>query len=197
MRRIPILLLSLATLLGIATEAAAARKKPALDGAMLAQSCFACHGPAGASVAAPMPIIGGQQAVYLTNVLQAFRSGERSSTIMGRLMRGYSDQEVEAIANYLNSLPFVPAAQTVDPAKAAAGQRHYNQVCKKCHLDAGRDSSEPDYPRLAGQWLPYLQATTDEILTGQRKVDDKFSTSLGKLTRDEIDAVVHFFAAQK
>ena len=144
-----------------------------------------------------MPIIGGQQAVYLTSVLNAFRSGDRSSTIMGRLMRGYSDAEIEAIASYISSLPYRPAAQTTDATKVDVGRKAYARVCKKCHLDEGRDSSEPDYPRLAGQWLPYLQMTMVDILAGQRKVDEKFSSSLGKLSKDEIDAVLHFFAAQK
>ena len=164
---------------------------------MLTQSCFACHGPQGASIAGPMPIIGGQESVYLASILRSYRSGERSSTVMGRLMRGYSDAEIEAIATYLGSLPYRPAAQPVDTAKAEAGREPYNRVCKKCHTDNGKTSSEGDYPKLAGQWLPYLQETTEEILAGKRKVDDKFSSSLGKLKRDEIDAVLHFFAAQK
>lgn len=164
---------------------------------MLSQSCFACHGPNGISAAAPIPIIGGQQNTYLTNVLSAFRSGERSSTIMGRLMRGYSDAEIEAIATYLGALPYRPAAQTVDAAKLDSGRKAYGRVCKKCHEEEGRESAAPDYPRLAGQWLPYLQMTMNEILTGQRKVDEKFSASLEKLTREEIDAVLHFFAAQQ
>lgn len=196
--RIPALLVTLAVVLGAPTDAAAARRKgPPLDGAMLSQSCFACHGPDGTSMAAPMPTIGGQQAVYLTNVLSAFRSGDRTSTMMGRLMRGYSDAEIEAIATYLSSLPYRPTAQTIDPAKVELGRKGYARVCKKCHLDNGRDSSEPDYPRLAGQWLPYLQLTMGDILTGQRKVDEKFSASLEKLSKDEIDAVLHFFAAQQ
>lgn len=198
MLRISVVLLSLAATLGVSADANAQRRKgPSLDGAMLTQSCFACHGPEGASVASPMPIIGGQQSVYLTTVLNNFRSGERGSTIMGRLMRGYSEAEIAAIANYLASLPYRPAPQSIDPKKVEAGRISYNRVCKKCHLDGGKDSSEGDYPKLAGQWLPYLQETTEEILGGRRKVDDKFSSSLGKLTRDEIDAVLHFFAAQQ
>jgi cytochrome subunit of sulfide dehydrogenase len=33
--------------------------------------------------------------------MQEFRSGERSSTVMGRIAKGFSDDEMQAIASWL------------------------------------------------------------------------------------------------
>lgn len=193
-----LLCLTIAAVTGTSMEAWAARRRgPAPDGYMLTQPCFACHGPAGASVAGPMPVIGGQHEAYLLSVMTAFRSGDRPSSIMGRLMKGYSDEQLQAMARYLAGLPYRPPGQTPDPDKVALGKEAYRKACTRCHLDGGRDAAEGDYPKLAGQWLPYLQHTMGEILGGQRKVDERFSAALGKLSREEIDAVLHFFAAQR
>lgn len=188
-----LLVLSLALL----QPAVAAPKKSKLNGEMLAQSCFACHGPRGASAASPMPIIGGQNVSYLIDAMQAFKDMTRPATIMTRLTDAYTAQEIEAMAVYISSQPFVPAAQTIDSAKVELGRKAYTRACSKCHMRDGRESSEPEYPILAGQWLPYLQMTMADILTGKRGVDDKFKAALEKLNKDEIDAVLHFFAAQR
>lgn len=190
--------MTIVAVVGTSMESWAARRRgPAQDGYMLTQSCFACHGPTGASVAGPMPLIGGQHEAYLLHVMTGFRDGDRPSSIMGRLMKGYSDEELQAIARYLAALPYRPPAQTLDLDKVAAGKEAYRKACTRCHLDGGREAAEGDYPKLAGQHLGYLQHTMSEILSGERKVDERFGAALGKLSREELDAVLHFFAAQR
>lgn len=184
----------------ISSDALAQRRRAAAaaqSGEMLSQSCFACHGSKGASVATPMPTIGGQSEIYLKNNLQAYKDATRPATIMTRLMKGYSDEEIVAIAKYLAAQPYVRAEQTVDTAKVEAGQKAYQRVCKDCHLRGGREPSEPEYPIVAGQWLSYLQRSLAEITSGKRIVDEKFIASLEKLSKDELDAVLHYFAAQR
>lgn len=170
---------------------------PAVDGAMLAQSCMGCHGTAGASVAGPMPTIGGQNAAYLVEAMRTFKDGSRPSTVMGRLAKAYTEPEVAAMAQYFASQPFVRAAQKIDPAKAEAGRTPYNRSCKRCHDNSGRDSAEAEYPVLAGQWLDTMQIAIEDIRAGRRKVDDKFLAKLEELSPAEADAVLHFFASQK
>lgn len=187
--------------LALAQPAASApfpkKGKSASNGEMLAQSCFACHGPRGASVASPMPIIGGQNAAYLMDAMTAFKNTTRPATIMTRLVDAYSEQEIMAMTQYIASQPYVRAQQAVDGAKVEIGREVYARACKKCHIDGGRESSESEYPLVAGQWLPYMQMSMADILAGKRAVDDKFKAALDKLSRDEIDAVLHFFAAQR
>jgi sulfide dehydrogenase cytochrome subunit len=40
----------------------------------------------------------------MLTMLKAFRSGERPSTVMGRLAKGYSDAEIDALAAYFSQL---------------------------------------------------------------------------------------------
>lgn len=73
------------------------------QGAMLSNSCSACHGTDGKSPGA-IPSINGKSARFLTQALTEFRAGTRTSTVMGRHAKGYSDKEIQLIADYFANL---------------------------------------------------------------------------------------------
>jgi sulfide dehydrogenase cytochrome subunit len=73
------------------------------QGAMLANSCAACHGTDGKSPGA-IPSIHGKSTEFISLALTQFRSGERPSTVMGRHTKGYSDEEIRLIAEYFGTL---------------------------------------------------------------------------------------------
>jgi sulfide dehydrogenase cytochrome subunit len=92
--------------LGIATSAAAAEPPPG------ASSCSGCHPPSAsaetsgchppsASAETKVPPLRGHDPAEVVAAMQAFRSGERPSTVMGRIARGFSDDETRAIAVWL------------------------------------------------------------------------------------------------
>ena len=62
-----------------------------------AASCSGCH-PAGAKVETPVPRLAGRSAADIVSAMQAFRSGERSGTVMDRIAKGFTDDEMQAIA---------------------------------------------------------------------------------------------------
>ena len=62
-----------------------------------ASSCSGCH-PANAGVDSPVPRLAGRPAADIVAQMQAFRSGQTPSTVMGRIAKGFTDAEVEAIA---------------------------------------------------------------------------------------------------
>lgn len=68
---------------------------------MLANSCAACHGTLGKSPGS-IPAINGKSAEFLVQSLKDFRSGKRLSTVMGRHASGYSDQEIQLIADFFS-----------------------------------------------------------------------------------------------
>ncbi len=68
-------------------------------GAMLANSCAACHGTDGKSPGS-IPAIYGKPASYLAKALMDFRDGKRPSTVMGRHAKAYSDEEIKLIADF-------------------------------------------------------------------------------------------------
>ena len=63
-------------------------------------SCAGCH-PTSAKEETPVPSIRGREPAEIVAAMQAFRSGERPSTVMGRIARGFSDDEIRAIAAWL------------------------------------------------------------------------------------------------
>ena len=63
-----------------------------------AASCLGCHAVDGAdSPVAPLSTLTAQQ---IETAMSAFRAGTRSSTVMDRIAKGFSDEEVRAIAQW-------------------------------------------------------------------------------------------------
>lgn len=69
----------------------------AADGASLAAACTSCHGsPVGA-----IPSLAGLPAEAIATALGEFRADARAGTIMNRIAKGYTPEELQAIADYL------------------------------------------------------------------------------------------------
>ncbi len=62
-----------------------------------AASCSGCH-PATAKVETPVARLVGQDPAAIVAAMQAFRTGRRPATVMDRIAKGFSDDEVRAIA---------------------------------------------------------------------------------------------------
>ncbi len=69
----------------------------------MANNCFACHGPNGVSPGS-IPSLHSLTAQNITEMLKAFKSDQRPSTVMGRHAKGYTNTEIEAISNHIASL---------------------------------------------------------------------------------------------
>ncbi len=49
-----------------------------------------------------MPNLAGQQKTYIVEQMRAFRDGKRPATIMHQLAKGYTDPQIEAIAEFFS-----------------------------------------------------------------------------------------------
>ena len=49
-----------------------------------------------------MPNLAGQQKTYIIEQMRAFRDGKRPATIMHQLAKGYTDPQIEAIAEFFS-----------------------------------------------------------------------------------------------
>lgn len=99
--RAPIMLLAAAVML-LATPALSQQRIATLDDtALAAQTCNVCHGNA-SYISPAMPPIRGADAGTLYTVLIELKADKRPSTIMGRIARGYSDEQLKALADYLS-----------------------------------------------------------------------------------------------
>ena len=65
----------------------------------LAASCANCHGTDGKS-AGVMPPLAGLDKNYIILQMQDFKHGKRPATIMHQLVKGYSDEQIELMAEY-------------------------------------------------------------------------------------------------
>lgn len=178
--------------LGAATLCHAA--EPDISG--LARSCNNCHGVGGSSVGQSMPSIGGLSEAYLRNVMLQWKTGERYSAAMGRLLKGYTEQEITALAAHFAKQPWQPNVQTLDAKQIAHGKDAVER-CSSCHGDTGVPE-EDDTPRLTGQWAKYLELELmkyrDEALNMPHK---KMRTNARKLEEADVSAAAAHYASQQ
>lgn len=84
---------------GGTSRAAEASPLQAPPGAL---SCSGCHAARGGDPGL-LPRLAGRPASETTAAVAAFRSGERAGTLMGRIAKGFSDEEIKAIAVWLEA----------------------------------------------------------------------------------------------
>lgn len=65
----------------------------------MAASCFTCHGTYGQSQGGT-PSLAGIDRQHFIRQMQDFKSGARPATVMHRHAKGYSDTEIEKLAEY-------------------------------------------------------------------------------------------------
>lgn len=175
-----------------------------------AVGCADCHGKAGVSTESDVPTIAGQSAAYLEATMGDYRDGNRpcpeskyragdtarAPTDMCKISKALSETEITEVAAHFAALPFVRAKQTFDPAKAAVGKKVHELHCEKCHAEGG-SSADDDSGILAGQWMPYLQASMKEFTDGTRKAPKKMKPKVDELSADQVDALVHYYGSQQ
>jgi cytochrome c553 len=76
----------------------------AADAPRGATGCLGCHAAKANIDGAPVRL-NGRNPVEITNTMQAFALGQKSSTVMGRIAKGFSDVETRAIAEWLAQQP--------------------------------------------------------------------------------------------
>ena len=84
---------------GLLLLSAPAVAQSLLDAPPGASSCSGCHGPAATSQS--IPSLQGRSASDILEAVQAFRGGKREATVMGRIAKGFTDDEMRAIAEWL------------------------------------------------------------------------------------------------
>lgn len=93
----------LALLAGTAVPASTAEN---VNGRSWAATCTGCHGTDGHSEGG-MPGLAGLQKAYIVNAMREFKAGTRQATVMHQHAKGYTDEQIERIAEFF-------AAQKLD-----------------------------------------------------------------------------------
>jgi sulfide dehydrogenase cytochrome subunit len=163
---------------------------------MLGDTCAGCHGTDGVSNGPATPAIAGPSETYFVDTMLAFKSGERPATVMGRIAKGYSDEEIRIMASYFAERPMGVTSQQLDAAKVKSGADLYAANCGKCHDENGA-LADDDAGILASQWLPYLQYSMEDFKSGAREMPKKMKKKVESLSDAELEALLQFFASQQ
>jgi len=161
---------------------------------MISFACAGCHGTNGGSAGLTMPSLASQSKTAIVDAMKKFKSGERPSTVMGRLAKGYTDADFDAMAGFFSKQKVHFTSQMVDKTKAAKGADLQEANCSRCHLEDGKEGKD-DTPTMASQWLPYLQMQMDLYQSGKRKMPEKMAEKVKPLSKEDLDALLHFYAS--
>lgn len=93
----------LAGALAVSSGSLLAQVPDALQVRGLAASCAGCHGTAGVAQDGIESLAGGNREELQRKLLD-FKSGKKPATVMHQLTRGYSDEQLAALAQFFSSL---------------------------------------------------------------------------------------------
>ncbi|WP_259782319.1 c-type cytochrome [Aestuariispira ectoiniformans] len=68
-----------------------------------AHQCFSCHSATGKPLLADVPIIAGQQPLYLYNALQHYKTGNRNggqALVMKEIIKDLSNEDLKTLADW-------------------------------------------------------------------------------------------------
>lgn len=162
----------------------------AIDAKTLANKCIACHGSQGVSSNSAWPNLAGQKQGYLIKEITAFRDGMRENPLMSPMVKGLSDNEIVALAEYF--------AMQVNTTKAANNEniagKHVRARCVSCHGMTGVTVNDL-WPNLAGQKPDYLQKQLMAFKDGKRQ-SPIMNVIAEELTHQQIQDVAEYYSQQ-
>lgn len=100
LKTIPLVMCGMGAILMLSSQAHAADD---MGAAMLANTCASCHGPDGKSPGA-IPSLNHLSADYIAGAMKDFKTDKRTATVMNRIAKGYTDEEIERMAQYFSTL---------------------------------------------------------------------------------------------
>ncbi|MBK8451792.1 MAG: c-type cytochrome [Thiofilum sp.] len=178
---------------------AQAADQPLNRTALIAQNCMSCHGTNGISNGPAIPSIAGFSRSYLERSLLEYKTDKRHSTIMGRITKGYSAEDLKLLADYFAQQPFIRASQVTDPHLVMQGKSLHRQHCAVCHIQNGT-VDKTGAAILAGQWKTYLQFALTDFQQGARTSPRGMTKSVEAVEQrygeEGFKALIEFYASQ-
>ncbi len=167
----------------------------------LANTCAGCHGTDGSSNGPATPSLAGISTEYFKDAMASYKDKDgRYSTIMSRIAKGYTEEEISLMAGYFSKQKMIRHTQSFDAKQAKAGAKLHKKYCEKCHEDGGR-SSDDDAGILAGQWMEYLQFTMSDFQEGRRDMPKKMKKKVKKLKKKKgakgMSQLMNYYGSQK
>jgi len=160
--------------------------------------CANCHGEDGLSTADDIPIIAGMPAVLQEDALYAYLDGDRdcgSTPMMCKSISRLSEEQIAEFAAHYAEMPFSPAAEEFDSALAEKGKKIHLDECAICHGE--EDPGDAEAGILHGQRMGYLRYALQQYAAAERKQLPAMEKKTVKLTADDIEALVNYYASYR
>ena len=157
-------------------------------------TCSACHGFAGNSKSATMPILAGMNASYLKKALEDYASGKRVSPEMEPYSKMAVQLGADDVAAYFAAQTKQPTPIAADPQAVARG-RSAAQQCVICHGANGKGDPAKNIPDLSGQPAGYLQSQMLLFKADRRSPGDEPLKAMKTLMRTIPDNALADLAA--
>ena len=165
------------------------------EGRTKAQTCIACHGPAGNSVNPSIPSLSGQPKQFITSALFQFREGKRVNPQMSPFAASLTNADLNDLAAYFSAQVIVPNQVKVSAEDVVLGrQLSVQNNCVACH--AANLMGQQHIPRLAGQHQEYLRDQLRSFKASLRGEMDGVMTSAAQgLTEQDINVLANYLSS--
>lgn len=164
------------------TKPEATAEKPAeptgnaTKGKALFATCVTCHGQNGEGMKAMgAPALAGQEAYYLKEQLQNFRTNKRgvhAKDAFGAQMQPFAktldSDGINDVTAYILTLPDHVTTEVTVEGDIEKGKTYYNMVCSACHGNGAVGIEALHSPRLAGMQDWYLERQIHNFREGIR-----------------------------
>ncbi len=191
------LILLITGLIGFLLYGASALAGPTAE--MLSSNCNGCHGPDGVTSGPSTPSIAGMTEEYLVLSMMDYKKATRASTIMTRIAKGYSDDEIKTMAKYFSGMKYASYDQKTNNSEVQKGNKLQKKYCKSCHEKKGKFADGIGI--LAGQPAPYLKYTMADFYSGDRPMERRKKQKMDQLIKDagkgSVHSLIQFYASQK
>lgn len=161
-------------------------------------ACNYCHGTDGNGVGEAIPNIAGMPDEQFIYMMTTYQDESNPSTVMGRVARGYTEDQIEAMAAYYGAKPFErPPQPWIDETLVAEGKKLAAEYCESCHENEGRDGEGVGI--LAGQKLRYMHFSVDDFLSGAREMERRQARKFRELMDDHgeegFEKILNYYAS--
>ena len=182
---------------GTSAASAAGTASAAVYAERFSAVCAACHGANGRSDMPGTPVLAGQHSLYAITQLFLFREGRRNNEAMIGLAKPMKDADLRGFADFIGTLPPVPAPAPAAPPDAARmkkgqalAQEHKCVFCHGTSLDGGQG-----VPRIGGQKEDYVRATLQGFKSGDRPGYTRAMTeALSQVPAGDLDSLAYYVA---
>jgi cytochrome subunit of sulfide dehydrogenase len=93
--KVALLVIAMAASSAVCAQDSAARNTAA--------ACAICHGTDGRAVTKDVVPLAGLPREHIASQMRAFRDGQRPATVMHQIAKGYTDQQIDAMAGWFAS----------------------------------------------------------------------------------------------